>query len=643
MQGWQTSFFAHSRSHSSTAMPDLIAQGPRPQDRWRRSLQDQGVEAILGRTSEPWAVHWDDRVSRKHATICWNGQKLEVRKLEQARNAIFFRGQQAERFAASVGDHFVIGQTTFTVLDQQVGGATRVDEAPAAFAEQTFSAHLLRQNKYKDADKRIEVLSKLPEIISGASTDQDLCQRVVSLVLKGVPEASFVAILRLKEDEDDTQAEFTTKIDDEDSAVQARTRLDLQFSSELDVLHWDSSSMGRQQFAPSTGLLRTAIQRQESVLHVWSRSVANPTFTQSENVDWAFCTPVTSQACPGWAIYVAGAFTTSTLLQLDTGTNESELLQDDLKFTELTATTLGALREVRALQRRQDSLRNFFAPVVMDALAGTDPEQVLTPRETEVSVLFCDLRGFSKKSEDAADRLLELLKRVSDALGVMTHHILANGGVVGDFHGDAAMGFWGWPVATGNPMQQVCQAALAVREEFEKAARQADHPLADFRAGLGIASGQAVAGRIGTTDQVKVTVFGPVVNLASRLEGMTKQLQTSILVDEATADWVRANVSKDVLRTRRVARVLPFGMKTPLVVSELLPPAGEGVLLGEEHVQAYEDALNEFQQGNWTEAFRLLHHVPAEDQVKDFLTVYIAQHRREPPPDWQGFIELPGK
>lgn len=167
--------------------------------------------------------------------------------------------------------------------------------------------------------------------------------------------------------------------------------------------------------------------------------------------------------------------------------------------------------------------------------------------------------------------------------------------------------------------------------------------MADFRAGLGIASGSAVAGRIGTTDQVKVTVFGPVVNLASRLEGMTKQLQTPILIDEPTSEWVRSNVPPDVLRTRRVAKVLPFGMQTPLVVSELLPPAGEQSLLLDVHIAAYEAALDHFLEGNWAESFRLLHEVPAEDQVKDFLTVYIAQHRREPPPGWKGVIELPGK
>jgi len=124
---------------------------------------------------------------------------------------------------------------------------------------------------------------------------------------------------------------------------------------------------------------------------------------------------------------------------------------------------------------------------------------------------------------------------------------------------------------------------------------------------------------------------------------MTKQLQAAILIDETTAQWVRQHVPSSALRVRRVARVKPYGMQNPLIVSELLPPAHLDSLLTDEHLQAYEQALDHFQAGRWTEAFRLLHQVPAEDQVKDFLTVFIAQHRRTPPADWSGVIELPAK
>ncbi len=629
-------------------MPDLIAQGRRPQDRWRRTLPDDGSPATVGRTSQPWAVTWDERISRQHATILWNGNQLEVRKVAEARNAIFYQGKQCDQFTCSVGDHFVIGQTTFTLLDQQLN-FSQVDQP--AIAEQTFSAHMLRQNKFKDADRRIETLSKLPELIASATNDQELCGRIVNLLLEGVPQANFVAILKLKSssEPEPPQLERTTKYDQEQTAPdKAVTRpmleipKDIELSEALEVLHWDCRALSGHYFSPSVGLVRAAAQSSESVLHVWNRSMNdNPNFTQSENVDWAFCTPVVSDACPGWVIYVAGDFPGSTVFgSLRPG---ADALQDDLKFTELTATTLGALRQVRILQRRQDSLRNFFAPVVLDALAGKDPETVLRPRETDVSVLFCDLRGFSKQSEQASNQLLELLHRVSGALGVMTHHILAGGGVVGDFHGDAAMGFWGWPIHDDRTIEKTCLTALEVIREFARAGAEADHPLANFRAGLGIASGPAVAGSIGTADQVKVTVFGPVVNLASRLEGMTKQLQASVLVDETTAAWLRENANTDSLRVRRVARVLPYGMSTPLTVSELLPPEGPDCILSNDHLKFYEQALDHFIAGDWNSAFRLLHLVPAEDQVKDFLTFIIAQNRRVAPPNWTGVIELPSK
>lgn len=627
-------------------MPDLVAQGRRPQDRWRRALPEPGVVLTIGRASQPWAVAWDDRISRRHASLEWDGLRLKVARLPDSRNAIFYQGRQQEEFTCAVGEHFVIGQTTFTLLNQQVQFSQM--EQPGV-AEQTFSAQWLRQNQYRDAGRRIQVLSRLPEIISGAADDSDLCNRVVNMLMEGIPHATFVAILRLRSPTSHPSPEgnaSATGLMHRESTPENKTESGsegntLSLAVALDVLHWDCRGLTGHHFSPSAGLVRTASQTQESVLHVWNRSVAEQqNFTQSENVDWAFCTPVLSDACPGWAIYVAGDFPNTGTIIGEQRTTDS--LQDDLKFTELAATTLGSLRQVRMLQRRQDSLRHFFAPVVLEALAGHDPEQVLAPRKTEVSVLFCDLRGFSKESEEA-DELLELLQRASRALGVMTNRILSGGGVVGDFHGDAAMGFWGWPIADKLAVEKTCQAALEINREFSRAAAEPGHPLANFRAGLGIASGPAVAGRIGTTDQVKVTVFGPVVNLASRLESMTKQLQSAILVDETTAEWIRQNVCPSQLRVRRVAKVLPYGMKTPLTVSELLPPAGPECNLTDAHLASYELALDYFIAGHWNEALRLLHQVPSEDQVKDFITFIIAQHHRTAPSQWDGIVRLPGK
>jgi len=127
------------------------------------------------------------------------------------------------------------------------------------------------------------------------------------------------------------------------------------------------------------------------------------------------------------------------------------------------------------------------------------------------------------------------------------------------------------------------------------------------------------------------------------LEGMTKLLHAQILVDEATAAALRMNVPPTVARVRRVARVRPYGAVGAVEVSELLPPPAELPELTDEQLGFYERALDRFIEGDWTEALELLHQVPAKDRVKDFLTVFIVQHNRTPPPNWDGVVALSTK
>jgi adenylate cyclase len=286
-------------------------------------------------------------------------------------------------------------------------------------------------------------------------------------------------------------------------------------------------------------------------------------------------------------------------------------------------------------------MRHFFAPLVMEALAGRDTDEVLAPREANLSVMFCDLRGFSRRSERDAHDLLQLLARVSDALGVMTRHILDTGGVIGDFHGDAAMGFWGWPLDQQDTAIRAAEAAhrilaLGPDNDHDPGAR-----LGDFRCGIGIATGRAVAGRIGTVDQVKVTAFGPVVNLASRLEGLSKAFGAEIVVDGATAAAI-GRASCPSLRIRRLGRVRPSGLEKPVEAFELLSPrADNNLLLSDQHIADYEAGLDAWIRGDWKQAHERLHALPVWDRPKDLLLTTILQHNRVPPENWNGVIELP--
>jgi len=599
-------------------MADLIAQGEQLQQRWRRTLPE-GRGLVLGRAPGGWAVPWDPHISRRHATLVWDGRCLQVAQLADARNPIFRRGKEAREFSLLPGEHFVIGNTTFSLTDQRVELAA---EAPPPVQQQTFTSEYLKEISFRNPDHRIEVLSRLPEVISGASDDGELCVRLVGMLLAGVPRADAAAVVAVE--------------GSPGQPGQGR-------SPEVRVLHWDQRLVSQRDFRPSRRLILEAIRDGQSVLHVW-QGIDPPdgqSFTARGNVDWAFCTPVPGPAEPGWVIYLAGRFSAERPLMPDS--SDPTDLREEMKFTELIATTTSSLLQMRRLERQQASLSQFFSPVVAATLSVEDPDLVLAPRETEVSVLFCDLRGFSRQTERHAGDLLGLLDRVSGALGVMTRQILHHGGVVGDFQGDAAMGFWGWPLAAADGVERSCRAAVAIRAEFDAASQRAHGALAGFNAGIGIATGPAVAGKIGTVDQVKVTVFGPVVNLASRLEGMTKILQAPILLDEATARVVRQRVAAEVARVRRIAVVRPFGLETALEVSELLPPESDYPLLTDEHLAEGEAALDAFLAGNWSEAYDRLRRLPSDDRVADFLTVYIAQHNRTPPDGWDGVIALSSK
>jgi adenylate cyclase len=588
-------------------MADLIAQGLSPQQRWRRTLP-AGKAVLLGRTAEPWAVPWDEQISRRHAELCWRDGKLQVRRLPTARNPLFVRGQTRDAFELKPGECFVSGGTTFTVTDDQASVLAHV--APPV-AEQAFRSQDLQQVPFRDADRRLDILNRLPEVISGADSDTELCIGLGNMLLAGIPQADAVAVV----------------------AVEPGAK-----AGPVDILYWDRRLALGGGFQPSERLIRRAINSQQSVSHVWGEGGSAVAVTITESFDWAFCTPVRGESCAGWALYLAGRFRDATPSSADPAD-----LRTDLKFTELVAAILSSLRQVRLLQHRQAILSQFFSPSLLSTLGNQDADRLLAPRETEVSVLFCDLRGFSRESDRSATDLLGLLERVSKALGVMTHHILDHGGVVADFQGDAALGFWGWPLAQADTITRVCLAALGIRTQFQATARRVGHSLTGFQMGIGIATGPAVAGKIGTSDQAKVGVFGPVVNLASRLEGMTKLLNTPILMDEATARLARPQVPAQVARFRRVAKVKPYGLETALTVTELLPPASEYPELSDEHIGFYEAALDALVAGRWPEAYELLHKVPPEDRAKDFLTVYIAQHNRVAPPGWDGVIPLSRK
>jgi adenylate cyclase len=594
----------------------LVATGKNPNDRWERELQPQPV--MLGRLPEAsdWSTPWDLLISRKHATLVWREGELKVRREPNARNPIIFHGKQSDEFSVGVGDRFTIGDTTFEVRESLPRFSAHM---PAPADEVSLDAEELHQVQFSDANERIEVLAALPGVIRMAPSDADLEARVVDVLLQGIPRAMAAAVVRLG------SAAAPGGADPEIQVLHAKAR--------------NEDSTG--QFRPSTRLVVDALQRRrQAILHLWQPGDLRTMYTASLSFDWAVCAPLPDEPEPGWALYVAGGIE-STISQLDNAL-QKERLKPDMKFVGLVADVFGALRHVLHLQRRESRLAIFLPEPVRAVLGDRDLEQVLAPQEAEVTVLFCDLRGSCRIADDGQDDLAGLWDHVSESLGIMTSSIIDQGGVIGDFQGDAAMGFWGWPLSTPDQAERAARAALNIRRKFAQAASQKGRALTGFTCGIGIASGRAIAGRLGTFDQAKVSVFGPRVNLASRLESMTKLFQVPILLDDATAQQLSGRAIGSWARCRRVVRLVPYGMRAPLAVTELMPPAAEPGAMPQRDLRDYEAALDAFSSGYWQDARDLLQRLP-RDGPSEFLKIFMERHQNIPPTNWDGVVTLDTK
>ena len=595
--------------HWETDLFELIAEGPDSGDRCKLTMAvDQPYR--LGRGPQcDMPVPWDRYIARTHCEVSFDGTLLQVNQLPTAHNPVFLEGQASAEFQVPIGGQFVIGDTVFRLHSSRIDPDSSADQP---IEEVTFDRQELQRIRFLNADKQIEVLTHLPEVIWGARTDEELNHRLVNLVLAGVVEAEAVAVVQFTDDD------------------------------QIEVSHWDRRNEAAGGIRPSGRLVSDALKkRRNSVLHIWERQVGrgDTEYTVAGDFDWAFCTPVQEARSKPWGIYVAGQMNPS----IQSNGSERSHLEANVKFAELVAEIISSVKRLNTLERRQAGLRQFFAPPILSALGDDLNTELLEPRECDVTVMFCDLRGFSQQAEGAAGDLIGLLNRVSQALGVMTLHILRHGGVTGDFQGDAALGFWGWPIDSDDSTLAACRAALGIRKAFSQTYQQSNHPLANFQMGIGIAHGRAVAGKIGTSEQVKVTVFGPVVNLASRLEGMTSQLRVPIIMDEKTANLVRERMNPSEGRARRLAKVLPFGLETPVLVSELVPPESDCPELTTQHLQQYDQGVDCFIAGDWEKAYQCLHTMPATDRAQDFLTMLIAQQNRVAPSDWDGVVTLANK
>lgn len=212
--------------------------------------------------------------------------------------------------------------------------------------------------------------------------------------------------------------------------------------------------------------------------------------------------------------------------------------------------------------RSRDNLSRFLPRQIVDrVLAGG--EAALQPVQCEVTVLFTDIRDFTALSEAMAPR--DVLEFLDDYFGHMAQVVKGHDGLVNKFLGDGMLAFWGVPDRSPDHAELALKAALDMRKklvELNQAREKAGR--APVRFGIGVHTGTVAAGMLGGADQHEYTVIGDAVNVASRVEGLTKSHAVDILVSEST--WQRAGAR---FTARRVAEEKVKGRAETVVVYAL--------------------------------------------------------------------------
>lgn len=187
--------------------------------------------------------------------------------------------------------------------------------------------------------------------------------------------------------------------------------------------------------------------------------------------------------------------------------------------------------------RRRENLSRFLPRQVVERVLAQGGA-ALAPVQREVTILFSDIRSFTSMSESLAPA--EVLKFLDEYFGHMGGIVRGHEGMLNKFLGDGLLAVWGVPDHQTDHAERAVRAALDMRRKLaEFNEHRVREGLPEIRIGIGIHTGVVAAGMLGGADQREYTVIGDAVNLASRIEGLTKQANTDLLVSESA--WAQTN------------------------------------------------------------------------------------------------------
>ena len=295
-----------------------------------------------------------------------------------------------------------------------------------------------------------------------------------------------------------------------------------------------------------------------------------------------------------------------------------------------------AMSERARRQQLHRHLRRSMSPDVADAIIRA-PEgyyKAASGNRREVTVLFTDIRGFTHRSEEQDAG--ELFTQLNTYLERMVEVIFSHGGTVDKFIGDAIMATWG-ELGESDIDNQLNHSVLAAQKmldvlgELNKSWEA--EGLKPFRIGVGIHHGEAIVGEVGSDQRTDFTVIGDAVNLASRIEGLTKALGVDLLVSATVAEKFYNNSNWIyVAKVRVMGRDGGVSLWTP---ASVIPEENTVMQL----------VVNKYTSGDWVSANELLEQINDESHFAGVAKFYrrLLFEVEVPAPDWDGVITIETK
>lgn len=299
------------------------------------------------------------------------------------------------------------------------------------------------------------------------------------------------------------------------------------------------------------------------------------------------------------------------------------------------ASGLTRVEHEQAAQRTMSQFEQFFGRDLGRELAA-HPE-LLEPKDEEITVLVCDIRGFSRITEKQGPA--RTIEWINEVFGILSNCILEEGGVLVDYVGDEVMSMFGPPFGHKDHARRACRAALAMLGHLPKM-QERWHDLVQGKMGLGIGinSGIARIGNVGSKHKFKYGALGNTVNLASRVQGATKYLKATALLTEATKTHL-----DDSFATRRLCQVRVVNIEKPVSLYEMVgaqPPGWPDLKKG------YEEALEQFEKKQFLQSAhvlgKLLPQHPSDGPTQALLSRAVS-YLLEEPKNFEAVWELSGK